>query len=178
MNELEHRVPPRTIMEVFHQLPEGTRAELIQATLHMSSAPTSNHQRVIPVLSVALTQLVEKHTLGELFFAPYDIYLDEEANVVQHDIAFIPTHKLNAIHPSGFHRVPDFIIEVLSQGNGNQDSITKKAIYEQAGVRKYLTVNPDSKIVNGYSLGKNGFEEIESTSAKIQSAMLGHTFEC
>jgi hypothetical protein len=35
--------PPRTIMEVFKMLPEGTLAELINGTIYMSPPPLSRH---------------------------------------------------------------------------------------------------------------------------------------
>ena len=36
--------PPRTIMEVFKMLPEGTLAEVIDNTLYMSPTPITIHQ--------------------------------------------------------------------------------------------------------------------------------------
>jgi Uma2 family endonuclease len=39
--------PPKTLLEVYRMLPEGTRAELINGILYMSPAPTLGHQDVI-----------------------------------------------------------------------------------------------------------------------------------
>lgn len=40
------KTPPRTIMEVFQMLPEGTLAELINGSIYMSPAPSTEHQRI------------------------------------------------------------------------------------------------------------------------------------
>jgi hypothetical protein len=46
--------PPRTIMEVFKMLPEGTLAELINGTIYISPSPTSNHQVVLNDINIEL----------------------------------------------------------------------------------------------------------------------------
>ena len=38
---------PRTAMEVFSMLPEGTLCEVIDNAIYMSPAPTPNHQEVL-----------------------------------------------------------------------------------------------------------------------------------
>lgn len=39
--------PPRTMMEVFNSLPEGTRIQLIENNLVISPAPTDRHAVII-----------------------------------------------------------------------------------------------------------------------------------
>ncbi len=39
--------PPRTLMEVFNSLPEGTLAQLIENKIILSPAPTEIHQKVL-----------------------------------------------------------------------------------------------------------------------------------
>jgi len=39
--------PPRTIMEEFKLLPEGTLAKIIDGHLYMLPFPSTNHQRVL-----------------------------------------------------------------------------------------------------------------------------------
>jgi len=40
------QTPPRTIMEVYKMLPEGTLAELIDNIIYMPPSPSSNHQEI------------------------------------------------------------------------------------------------------------------------------------
>ncbi|MCA6433333.1 MAG: Uma2 family endonuclease, partial [Cytophagales bacterium] len=89
--------PPRTIMEVFKMLPEGTLAELINGQIYMSPTPTNLHQRISRKLEIKLNEFIDRNFLGEIFHAPLDIYFDSEANAVQPDIIFIS--KENASQP-------------------------------------------------------------------------------
>ena len=55
--------PPRTIMEVFKMLPEGTLAELINGQIYMSPTPTNLHQRISRKIVIKLSEFVEKNDL-------------------------------------------------------------------------------------------------------------------
>lgn len=108
------QTPPRTIMEVFRSLPEGTLAEVINGNLYMSPSPTRSHQRLFRKLLVAFTNFIEPLALGEAFSAPYDVFLDEDANAVQPDIFFITTERLPIAEEDGVYGAPDLIVEMLS----------------------------------------------------------------
>ena len=69
--------PPRTIMEVYKMLPEGTLAELINGQIYMSPTPTNLQQRISRKLLIKLSDFVEANDLGEVFNAPLDVYLDK-----------------------------------------------------------------------------------------------------
>lgn len=68
--------PPRTILEVFESLPEGTRCEVINNTLVISPSPLDTHQKVLGKIFTKLSLLVEEKNLGELRIAPYDVHFD------------------------------------------------------------------------------------------------------
>lgn len=176
MENLQLLSPPRTMMEVFKMLPEGTRVELIEERLYMSPAPTSNHQRIIRKIAFAMSDFVESRGIGEVFFAPFDVYLDEHANAVQPDIVFIPIYKSESIERSGMHGVPDLIVEVLSHSNSKHDTVTKKALYEKFGVKEYWVVDSETKEATGYELKENVFIVLGNFIGTIQSKLLGITF--
>jgi Uma2 family endonuclease len=177
MSTLEYKAPPRTIMEVFQMLPEGTLAELISASLYMSPSPTSFHQRVVRKLAFSLSEFIEKNNLGELFFAPFDVYLDEHSNVVQPDIVFVSKQKTHLIQRSGLHGAPDFVIEILSSGNSRHDKVIKKELYERFGIAEYWIVDPETKDTTGYVLKNGRYEEIKNTPAEINSTLFNHSFK-
>ena len=62
--------PPRTIMEVYKMLPEGTLAELINGAIYMSPAPLSKHQLISMNLSIEMGHYIRKNKIGYLFAAP------------------------------------------------------------------------------------------------------------
>ncbi len=169
--------PPRTIMEVFKMLPEGTLAEVIENTLYMSPTPVTNHQRIIRKLAVQIDQHLEANSLGELFFAPFDVFLDETSNAVQPDILVILTENLGIIdEKSTIHGVPDLIIEILSPGNKKHDLVTKRTLYEKFGVKEYWVIDPATRESIGFSLTDRSYTEFFIGNGEIRSQLLANTF--
>ena len=169
------QAPPRTMMEVFKSLPEGTLCQIVNNKLIMSPAPNSAHQRVSRTIAFQLHQFVEGKGLGEVFYAPFDVYFDEE-NVYQPDVFFIAADRI-AIVKDNVYGTPDLIVEVLSPGSEKMDKIEKKEVYERCGVKEYWIVHPLTKKVIGYKLSGSGFVEIPSEEGAIVSSLLGITIE-
>jgi Uma2 family endonuclease len=177
MNTLEYKAPPRTIMEVFQMLPEGTLAELINASLYMSPAPTSDHQRIVGKLYRILASFAEDNDLGEVFLAPFEVYLDEHSNVVEPDIVFVSRQRAHLIQRSGLHGAPDFVIEILSSSNSRHDKVIKKELYERFGIAEYWIVDPETKDTTGYVLKNGRYEAAKSTPAEINSTLFNRSFK-
>jgi len=169
--------PPRTMMEVFKMLPQGTLAELVENTLYMSPTPVSNHQRIVTKLLVQLSLHTDAHQMGEVFTAPFDVYLDETSNAVQPDILFIARANAKIVEENGYvHGVPDLIIEVLSPGNKKHDLVIKKDLYEKFGVKEYWIIDPETKNVIGYQHINTIFKPLKESNGIIISVLLNETF--
>jgi len=87
--------PPRTIMEVFKMLPEGTLAELVSGNLLMSPSPSTNHQSLVLELATEIRIFLKSHPAGKVFVAPFDVFLDEHSNAVQPDVLFVKQERLS-----------------------------------------------------------------------------------
>jgi Uma2 family endonuclease len=168
--------PPRTIMQVFKMLPEGTLAEVIDNTLYMSPAPTPFHQRILGTLFRRISDIVDESQLGEVFIAPVDVYLDEESNAVEPDILFVSKDNPLRVDREGLHGTPDLIIEILSPSNRSHDTLRKKSLYERFGVKEYWVVDPDSNIATGYSLHDGVYRTIAEENARIRSVLYNREF--
>jgi Uma2 family endonuclease len=170
--------PPRTIMEVYKMLPEGTLAELINGQIYMSPTPTNLHQRISRKLEIKLIDFIDRNFLGEIFHAPLDIYLDNEANAVQPDIIFIskenPSQPLDEVPYQG---VPDLLVEILSPSNNKHDLVVKKELYEKFGVKEYWIVDPFSKEVTVYKLQGALYVLASKEIGKVHSPLLSYQFE-
>lgn len=118
----------------------------------------------------------EETKAGEVYTAPFDVYLDEHSNAVQPDIVFVSMAKLFIIDRY-IHGVPDLIVEVLSHGNEEHDRIRKKALYERFGVREYWIVDAATKDVTGYFHQDGKYSETVTGVGKITSRLLNNTFE-
>ncbi len=170
-------VPPRTIMEVYKMLPEGTLAELINGKIYMSPAPNNQHQRVLIKLFKVISSFVEEYQLGEVFISPSDLYLDKNINAVQPDLYVVSyQNPMIILEDKPNYGVPELIIEVLSPGNNQHDLVIKKNLYEQFGVSEYWIVNPSTQDVLLFTLNNGKFELKEATQSSVNSSLFNHTF--
>jgi hypothetical protein len=77
-----YQLPPRTGMEVFMMLPEGTLAELINDTNFMSPPPNNTHQELSAKLPAQIWNYSQKKNLGtclsttDVFFLITGIFLN------------------------------------------------------------------------------------------------------
>src|SRR2546421_4941537 len=118
---METRIrPPRTMLEVYKSLPEGTLCQLINNQIIMSPSPLDIHQKILGKIFVALVNLVESNKSGEVRIAPYDVYFNKK-NVYQPDIVFISNDNIHKIEKDGLHGAPDIVIEVLSPSTAKYD---------------------------------------------------------
>jgi len=168
--------PPKTLMEVYRMLPEGTRAEVIDGLLYMSPAPTLDHQALISELLAQIHTHVKTSKMGKVFTSPIDVFLNTE-NAFQPDIAFISNANSSILKKNGIYGAPDLVIEVLSQGTSKYDLTKKKSIYEKTGVKEYWVVDPKTKLAIGFCLKKNKYEEFMKEKGKVSSRLLKHVFK-
>ena len=165
--------PPRTIMEVFHLLPEGTWVEVIDGAMTMLPSLSYQHQNVVMKLLVAISDHCHAHDLGEVL-PIIDVYLDEHSNVVLPDVTFI-SNKKRSIIKDHVHGTPDFLVEVLMRGNENHDLVKKKDLYERFGVKEYRIVDPETRQTQGFQLQPGKCLSISDQIGKIQSPLLDLT---
>jgi Uma2 family endonuclease len=168
--------PPRTLLEVFQSLPEGTLAQLIQNELVRSPAPSFYHQQILSDIQHELTSFVKKKKLGIVVASPVDVWLNNK-NIYQPDLIFITNGQNHLIKNNGFHGAPDLVVEILSPSTAKYDLEEKKDVYEQFGVKEYIIVNPADKSVTVYDLTNGVFTVSFSGTSKVESKLLGTKFE-
>ncbi|RKR85324.1 Uma2 family endonuclease [Mucilaginibacter gracilis] len=157
---------PRTAMEVFNMLPEGTRCEVIDNTLYMSPSPTSDHQELLGDIFLNLTQAVKANQLGKVYISPLDVYLDDGLTVVQPDVVFISTAKLSQIEKKGIVGSPDIVLEVLSS-NKDYDKKKKFELYQKNQIPEYIIIDPENKNVWHYLLRNGNYEQLPSADGQL-----------
>ena len=168
--------PPRTALEVFELLPEGTLCEVINNTIYMAPPPSSSHQRSVTQLSRLIGNYIEKLQLGEVFVSPIGVYFDNN-NVFEPDLVFVSKENEHTVAAKGIVGTPDFIIEILSPGNKQHDLTVKKDVYERFGVKEYWVVNPETKEATGFILLNNKYELFSQSVGKISSKYFDHEFD-
>ncbi len=107
--------------------------QLIDGNLVMIHAPNTAHLRLIREVFQKINEASKE--LGEVFFAPFDVFLDEK-NIYQPDLVFIANKNAQLISKRGLEGAPDLVIEVISPSNSFIDRYTKKKAYFKFEVRE------------------------------------------
>jgi Uma2 family endonuclease len=135
-------------------IPGDQRYELIEGELMMTPSPVPYHQWISKNIEFELEKFVREKGQGKVFYAPCDVYLDNE-NVLQPDILFISEERLTIIGEKNIQGAPDLVIEILSESTAYRDMVKKKKLYARFGVKEYWLVDPEEKTVEIYILEKN-----------------------
>lgn len=154
-----------TINDIYN-LPEGSRAELINGQIYYMAPPTRKHQRILGEIFAAIHEYINTHNGScEVDIAPFAVFLDkDDKNYVEPDISVICNP--DKLTEKGCFGAPDWIIEIVSSGSRRMDYFIKLFKYRTAGVREYWIVNPQKKSVmvhdledekdsNQYDFGEN-----------------------
>ena len=131
------------------------RVELIRGFIRkMSPAPSMVHQRISNNLSYELNKFF-KRTNCDVFQAPFDVRLpissaQKESTVVQPDLCIICNESI--LDARGCNGTPDLMVEILSPNNSKHDVHTKFNLYQEAGVKEYWIIEPNTKLILVYAL--------------------------
>jgi Uma2 family endonuclease len=163
---------PKTALDVFRMLPEGTLCEVIDNVLYMSPAPKYTHQRLLGLFFRKIANHVEERKMGEAFISPVDVYFNDLLSVVQPDLIYVSNENRTIMNEDGyFYGAPDLIIEVLSKDK-KRDTVTKKNLYERAGVKEYIIANPENTKTISYTLTSNGYQVAFEGEGVFKSSVL------
>lgn len=135
---------------------DNQRYELLHGRVSvMAPAPTSRHQAISRNLTLEITHFLQPKARCQIFYAPIDVYLNEDT-VVQPDIIVVCDPQ--KIELKGCVGAPDLIVEILSPSTSKTDWKDKYQLYEQVGVREYWIVNPDDRLLHVFRLTDGKFQ--------------------
>lgn len=163
---------PRTAVDIYRMLPEGTRCEVVFNELTMSPAPTPLHQFLLSDLHALIYLHLKETGIGKVASSPIDVYLENHDSVIQPDLLVILNGDLHKIRQDGIYGAPSIIIEILSRNKG-YDTKRKRALYEKAGVKEYFMIDPDNKRTTLLTLNTDGiYEQAYEEAGVLRSSIL------
>jgi Uma2 family endonuclease len=165
--------------EDYYGLPDDQRYEVIEGELlPMAPSPDSIHQR----FSRALFRLLDAHVasgkLGEVFYPPFDVVLDQE-NVVQPDLIFIGSAQAAIEERRGIFGAPQLVVEILSPFSVRRDRQRKMRLYAQFGIKEFWIVDPGNHGIEVFTLESGQYKVLSKgvERGKIRSQVLGFEFD-
>lgn len=155
--------------------PDDVPCELIDgAALLKPSSYGLTHQEVVGgVFGQVANQL--QHRGARVLAGPLDVLLpigeeaDEDCDtVVQPDV--IAVCDESKVGRRAIRGAPDWVLEVLSPSTASHDQVTKRRIYERAGVKEFWLVHPVDKVLTVYRFqgaeyGRPDIQELKGSTA-------------
>ena len=148
MSQLKYR--PKSTVEDYLSLPPDVRAELIEGELYMTPSPRPRHQEIGSNVNSVLKDYVVARHLGQVYFAPLDVFLPS-GSIVQSDVIFIVRDNLFIVGDR-LEGVPDLLFEVVSPSGAVRDRLVKRRLYADNGVPEYWSVDDESRSVEVLTL--------------------------
>jgi Uma2 family endonuclease len=170
------RPTDRLTLGEYLSMPEGAPYyQFINGKPVSMPSPTLLHQRILRILNRLFDAFVERHRLGEVFFAPLDVYLSD-GEYYQPDLIFISNERSH-IKQERVQGAPDLVVEILSPSNAEDDLTHKRAVYEAFGVREYWIVNPAERTVTVLANVDGAFQQVSAAQSNdnddsVESALL------
>ena len=153
MNRAAKHRPNRYTVADYMLWPDDERWELIEGrAFNMSPAPTIRHQSLAGNFYSHLKRRLTGKPCTALI-APVDVVLSTE-DVVQPDVLVVCDSR--KITEKNIQGPPDLVVEVLSPSTAVKDMREKKALYQRAGVREYIVIEPLENYVQRFFLSGDG----------------------
>ena len=134
----------------YRALPEGPpHYQLIDGELIVAPAPNRRHQVIARNVFSMLNDFVGRESLGEVYFAPVDVFLSE-FDVVQPDVFFVSISNQHLLADDGIRGGPDLVVEILSPTNGQLELRRKRPLYARGGVKEEWLIDPNLEQIHRY----------------------------
>lgn len=148
--------------------------ELLDGELMQKSAPTPWHQRLSGNLYTSIRQHIVEKKLGEVFYAPVDVFLNDY-NAPQPDLVYVSEAKKELITNDRIMGVPDLVVEIISPSSVRRDRFDKRDIYERFAIPEYWIADPQNQEIEVYTLAQTGRYE-PLCIATVQDLQRGEGF--
>ncbi|MCI7790619.1 MAG: Uma2 family endonuclease [Lachnospiraceae bacterium] len=155
----------------YWNLPEGTRAELIDGQLYAMAPPSRMHQELSFSIARKIADYIDSHNGNcKVYPAPFAVNLNaDDETYVEPDISVICDKS--KLTDNGCNGAPDLVIEVVSPSSRKMDYSTKNTLYSNAGVREYWIVDPAKERTTVYRYEEDAAPTIISFNHPISAGI-------
>lgn len=142
--------------------PENERWEIIDGIAYNQATPSSAHQTISGNLYLQIGNYLKGKSC-RVFAAPFAVRLpledgetDEKKNknIVEPDLTIVCDKS--KLDKGGYNGAPTLVIEIVSKSSAKRDYIIKLNKYQQAGVKEYWIITPETETIVSYMLNEQG----------------------
>jgi Uma2 family endonuclease len=139
--------------------------ELLDGEPVQRNPPSIQHQRIARNVFRKLDQFVLEKNLGEVFFAPIALLVDDY-NAPQPDVMFVSNKNANAFGDDVLVRAPELVVEILSPSTMADDRYRKRKLYARFGVKEYWVIDPKNQSIEVLALKESSYDIISFAAEK------------
>jgi Uma2 family endonuclease len=155
MGYVETTEPGTLTLAQFDALPDdGRRHELLNGRLLVTPSPLADHQRAVNHLNRLLVPACPEDL--EVFLAPFDFRPKNNRSSLQPDLMVC---RCEDVERDRVRRPLLLAVEILSPSNRAADLVTKRHVYEQAGVASYWIFEPEEAVLTVLELTNGRYVE-------------------
>ena len=153
-----------------HALDADRWDEMWEGVLHMTPAPTREHQRIVDDLTEWLRPLVRRTGRGTLWSAINVFRTDDDYRIP--DLTFVATGREHVLAEDGIRGgAPDAVIEIRSP---NDETYEKLPFFARLGVPEVIVVQRDGKETELYRLAGAQYVAVQpDAEGWLHSPVLG-----
>ncbi|MDZ7935214.1 MAG: Uma2 family endonuclease [Emticicia sp.] len=156
----------------YNDIDEQMKVEFINGEIVMHSPVRREHNEATGLLYQLINVHVHKNKLGFVGFEK--IMSKFTRNDYEPDIVFFNTEKSKSFTKKQvLFPVPDFIVEVLSDGTKEKDRGVKFTDYENHKVREYWIIDAEKEVIEQYLIVNGQYElNLKSSNGIIKSQVI------
>ena len=163
-------LPRMTYEEFLAWADEDTLAEWVDGEVVMTSPASVRHQLIGDFLLKVLGTYVERHDLGMVLSAPFQMKLEHGR---EPDLLFLAQAHLSRLRETYLDGPADLVVEIVSPESAGRDRGTKFYEYARGGVPEYWLIDPQAQWAEFYHLEGTYYRAILSgCEGKYQTALL------
>jgi Uma2 family endonuclease len=133
---------------------EDIKAEWVDGEVIVMAPVRREHSELNVWLLRLVAEFVEHHDLGQVLGSEFPIRLASIRRMRSPDVMYVSKAKIPKLRSTYLDGAPDLTMEIVSPDSEARDWRDKYGDYQSTGVREYWVVDPLSKRVEGYTLGR------------------------
>jgi Uma2 family endonuclease len=160
----------------YNDIDESMKVEFINGEIIVHSPVMKRHNEANGLLYKILDTYVRKKDLGFVGFEKIMVVFTR--NDYEPDLVFFDKVESDEMKPTQtLFPVPDFVVEVLSNGTKKYDRGIKYDDYETHKVKEYWIIDPDNEVVEQYILKDDVYELVYKSSQGMIKSVVVKDFE-
>ncbi len=134
---------------------EDIKAEWTDGEVIVMAPVSREHSDLNVWLLRLVAEFVEHQDAGQVLGSEFPIRLATIRRVRSPDVMYVGKAQFSKLHPTYLDGAPDLIMEIVSPDSEARDWRDKYGDYQSTGVREYWVVDPLSKRLDAYTLGRS-----------------------